>query len=61
MSSKSKYFYKKKINHGNNSVPHITEELNEVGPFGQQELDVTSEKGLFEWYILFTMVWHLKQ
>ncbi|XP_053858447.1 ciliogenesis and planar polarity effector 1 [Vidua macroura] len=48
MSAKSKYFYKKKINHGNNSVPHITEDLNEVGPFVQQELDVTSEQKFFE-------------
>ncbi|XP_041251942.1 ciliogenesis and planar polarity effector 1 isoform X2 [Onychostruthus taczanowskii] len=48
MSAKSKYFYKKKINHGNNSVPRITENLNEVGPFVQQELDVTSEQEFFE-------------
>lgn len=47
MSAKSKYFCKKKINHGNNSVPHITEDLNELGSFVQQELDVTSEQGLF--------------
>ncbi|KAF2984647.1 hypothetical protein EK904_012568 [Melospiza melodia maxima] len=39
MSTKSKYFYKKKNNQGNNSVPHITEDLNEVEPFVQQELD----------------------
>ncbi|XP_037979830.1 ciliogenesis and planar polarity effector 1 isoform X5 [Motacilla alba alba] len=48
MSTKSKYFYKRKINHGNNSVPYITEDLNEVGPFIQQELDVTSEQEFFE-------------
>ncbi|XP_077027401.1 ciliogenesis and planar polarity effector 1 isoform X5 [Agelaius phoeniceus] len=48
MSTKSKYFYKKKINQGNNSVPHITEDLNEVEPFVQQELDVTSEQEFFE-------------
>ncbi|XP_068033155.1 ciliogenesis and planar polarity effector 1 [Anomalospiza imberbis] len=48
MSAKSKYFYKKKINNGNNSVPHVTEDLNVVGPFVQQELDVTSEKKFSE-------------
>ncbi|XP_016160307.1 PREDICTED: uncharacterized protein C5orf42 homolog [Ficedula albicollis] len=48
MSAKSKYFYKKEINHGNNSVPHITEDLNKVGPFVQQELDVISEQEFFE-------------
>nr|XP_041567097.1 ciliogenesis and planar polarity effector 1 isoform X3 [Taeniopygia guttata] len=48
MSAKSKYFCKKKINHGNNSVPHITEDLNELGSFVQQELDVTSEQEFFE-------------
>ncbi|XP_063037388.1 ciliogenesis and planar polarity effector 1 isoform X2 [Melospiza melodia melodia] len=48
MSTKSKYFYKKKNNQGNNSVPHITEDLNEVEPFVQQELDVTSEQEFFE-------------
>lgn len=47
MSTKSKYFYKKKINQGNNSVAHKTEDLKEVEPFVQQELDVTSEQGLF--------------
>ncbi|OWK57779.1 Uncharacterized protein C5orf42 [Lonchura striata] len=48
MSAKSKYFCKKKNNHGNNSVPHITEDLNELGSFVQQELDVTSEQEFFE-------------
>lgn len=53
MSTKSKYFDKKEINHGNYSVPHMTEDLNEVGPFVQEELDVTSESGgLFLWCIL---------
>lgn len=47
MSTKSKYSYKKEINHENNSVLRVTEGLNEVGPFVQQELDVISEKGLF--------------
>ncbi|KAF1478531.1 Ciliogenesis and planar polarity effector 1, partial [Megadyptes antipodes antipodes] len=47
MSTKSKYFDKKEINHGNYSVPHMTEDLNEVGPFVQEELDVTSEIGEF--------------
>lgn len=47
MSAKSKYYYKKEINNGNNSEPHITEDLNKVGPFVQHELDVTSEQGLF--------------
>ncbi|XP_014803078.1 PREDICTED: uncharacterized protein C5orf42 homolog isoform X2 [Calidris pugnax] len=49
MSTKSKYFDKKKINNGNNSAPHMTEDLNEVGSFAQEELDVTSEREeLFE-------------
>ncbi|XP_066195606.1 ciliogenesis and planar polarity effector 1 [Sylvia atricapilla] len=48
MSAKSEYFYKKEIDGGNNSVPHITEDLNEVRLFVQQELDVTSEKEVFE-------------
>lgn len=52
MCTKSKYFDEKEINHGNYSLPHITEDLNEVGPFVQEELDVTSERGLFLWYIL---------
>ncbi|KAM6109759.1 ciliogenesis and planar polarity effector 1 [Phoenicopterus ruber ruber] len=47
MSTKSKYFDKKEINHGNYSVPHVTEDLNEVGPFVQEELDVTSEREEF--------------
>ncbi|KAF1669490.1 CPLN1 protein, partial [Pygoscelis papua] len=47
MSTKSKYFDKKEINHGNYSVPHMTEDLNEVGPFVQEELDVTSESEEF--------------
>ncbi|KAK4815418.1 hypothetical protein QYF61_001406, partial [Mycteria americana] len=47
MSTKSKCFDKKEINHGNYSVPHMTEDLNEVGPFVQEELDVTSESGEF--------------
>uniref|UniRef100_A0A8C3V6X9 Ciliogenesis and planar polarity effector 1 n=1 Tax=Catharus ustulatus TaxID=91951 RepID=A0A8C3V6X9_CATUS len=45
LSAKSKYYCKKEINNGNNSVPHITEDLNKVGPFVQHELDVTSEQG----------------
>ncbi|KAM7076508.1 ciliogenesis and planar polarity effector 1 isoform 1-T3 [Ciconia maguari] len=47
MSTKSKCFDKKEINHGHYSVPHMTEDLNEVGPFIQEELDVTSESGEF--------------
>ncbi|KAM9262132.1 ciliogenesis and planar polarity effector 1 [Morus bassanus] len=47
MSTKSKYFDKKEINHGNYSVPHMTEDLNEVGPYVQEELDVTSESREF--------------
>ncbi|NWS55182.1 CPLN1 protein, partial [Chunga burmeisteri] len=43
MSTNSKYFDKKEINHGNYSVSHMTGELNEVGPFVHKELDVTSE------------------
>lgn len=53
MSTKSKYFDKMEINHGNYSVPHVTEDVNEVGPFVLEELGVTSEReGLFLWYIL---------
>ncbi|NXX13569.1 CPLN1 protein, partial [Podargus strigoides] len=48
MSTKSKYFDKKEVNNGNYSVPHMTEDLNEVEPFVQEELDVTSEKEFFE-------------
>ncbi|NWQ96990.1 CPLN1 protein, partial [Burhinus bistriatus] len=47
MSTKSEYFDKKEVNHGNYSVPHMTEGLNEVEPFGQDELDVTSEREEF--------------
>nr|XP_013816546.1 PREDICTED: uncharacterized protein C5orf42 homolog [Apteryx mantelli mantelli] len=48
MSTKSNYF-KKEINHENYSVPHMIEDLNEEGPFLQEELDATSEsEGLFE-------------
>jgi len=53
MPTKSKYFDKKEISHGTYSVPRMTEDLNEVGPFVQEELDVISEKeGLFLCYIL---------
>lgn len=53
MSTKSGYFDKKEVNHGNYSVPHVTEDINEVGPFVQEELDVTPEReGLFLWYII---------
>lgn len=53
MSTKSKHFDKKEINCGNYSLPHLTEDLNEVEPFVQEELDVTSEsEGLFLCYIL---------
>ncbi|NXP07623.1 CPLN1 protein, partial [Thinocorus orbignyianus] len=49
LPTKSKYFDKKKINNGNNSVPHTTEDHNEVRSFVQEELDVTSEREeLFE-------------
>ncbi|NWW53649.1 CPLN1 protein, partial [Pedionomus torquatus] len=47
MSTKSKYFHKK-INNGNNSIPDMTGDLNEVGSSIQEELDVTSERELFE-------------
>ncbi|XP_065511533.1 ciliogenesis and planar polarity effector 1 isoform X2 [Caloenas nicobarica] len=47
LSTKSGYFDKKEINNGNYSVPHGTEDLNEVGPFVQEELDVTSEREEF--------------
>ncbi|XP_023799765.1 protein JBTS17 isoform X2 [Cyanistes caeruleus] len=46
--AKSKYYCKRESSHGNNSVPHITEDLDEVRPFVQKELDVTSEQVLFE-------------
>ncbi|NXA25734.1 CPLN1 protein, partial [Ibidorhyncha struthersii] len=48
MSTKSRYFDEKEINHGNYSVSHITEDLNEVGPFVHEELDGTSEREFFE-------------
>ncbi|NXS52235.1 CPLN1 protein, partial [Brachypteracias leptosomus] len=44
MSTKSNYSDKKEINPGNYSVLHMTEDLSEVGPFVQEELDVTSER-----------------
>ncbi|XP_050768477.1 ciliogenesis and planar polarity effector 1 [Gymnogyps californianus] len=47
MSTKSKYFDNKEINRRNYSVPRMTEDLNEVGPFVQEELDVTSEREEF--------------
>ncbi|XP_035758541.1 ciliogenesis and planar polarity effector 1 isoform X2 [Egretta garzetta] len=47
MSTMSKYFDKKEINHGDYSVSQMTEDINEVGPFVQEELDVTSESGEF--------------
>nr|XP_009942042.1 PREDICTED: uncharacterized protein C5orf42 homolog [Opisthocomus hoazin] len=47
MPTKSKYFDKKEISHGTYSVPRMTEDLNEVGPFVQEELDVISEKEEF--------------
>ncbi|OPJ82495.1 hypothetical protein AV530_000322 [Patagioenas fasciata monilis] len=47
LSTKSGYFDKKEINKGNYSVPHVTEDLNEVGPFVQEELDITSEREEF--------------
>ncbi|XP_010117321.1 PREDICTED: uncharacterized protein C5orf42-like, partial [Chlamydotis macqueenii] len=43
MSTKSEYFDEKEINNGNYSVPHMTEDINEEGPFVQEELDITSE------------------
>ncbi|XP_010017134.1 PREDICTED: uncharacterized protein C5orf42 homolog, partial [Nestor notabilis] len=42
MPAKSKYFNKKELKRGNYSVPHVTEDLNEVGPF-VQKLDITSD------------------
>ncbi|NXK10592.1 CPLN1 protein, partial [Herpetotheres cachinnans] len=47
MSTKSKYFDKKEINHGNYSVPRMTEVLNTVRPFVLKQLDVTSEREEF--------------
>ncbi|XP_061873275.1 ciliogenesis and planar polarity effector 1 isoform X6 [Colius striatus] len=47
MSTKSKYFTKKVINNESYSLPCTTEDLNEVGPFVQEELDVTSEREEF--------------
>ncbi|NWV13583.1 CPLN1 protein, partial [Ptilonorhynchus violaceus] len=47
MSTKSKYFDKKEINHENHSVPHMTEDLDEGRPFVQEELDVASEQEEF--------------
>ncbi|XP_053910206.1 ciliogenesis and planar polarity effector 1 isoform X2 [Cuculus canorus] len=47
MSTESKYFDKKEYNLGNYPVPHMTEDINEVRPFVQEELHVTSEKEEF--------------
>ncbi|XP_026721713.1 ciliogenesis and planar polarity effector 1 isoform X1 [Athene cunicularia] len=47
MSTNSKYSDKKEINHGTDSLPHMTEELDEVRPFVQEELDVTSQREEF--------------
>ncbi|XP_071587086.1 ciliogenesis and planar polarity effector 1 isoform X2 [Heliangelus exortis] len=47
MSSKSKYFNKMEINHGNYSVTHMTEDPKEVGLPVQEELDATSEREEF--------------
>ncbi|NWI89797.1 CPLN1 protein, partial [Pitta sordida] len=47
MSTESKHFDKTEINLINSSVPHATEDLNEVGTFVQQELEVTSEREEF--------------
>ncbi|NXY74895.1 CPLN1 protein, partial [Glareola pratincola] len=44
MSTKSEYFDKREINHGSYSVPHMTEDLNEMRPYVQEELDRTSER-----------------
>ncbi|NWX82498.1 CPLN1 protein, partial [Nothoprocta pentlandii] len=46
MSTESNYV-KKEINHENYSVPHVTEDLNEAGPFLQEQLDATSENEEF--------------
>lgn len=48
MSAKSKYFNKKELKCGNYSVPHVTEDHNEGGPF-VQKIDTTSDIGLFLW------------
>ncbi|XP_051628250.1 ciliogenesis and planar polarity effector 1 isoform X4 [Manacus candei] len=47
VSTKSKYFDKKEIIHGNYSVPCTTEDPNEVEPLVQQELDMVSEQQEF--------------
>ncbi|XP_065517863.1 ciliogenesis and planar polarity effector 1 isoform X2 [Lathamus discolor] len=47
MSAKSKYFNKKELKHGNYSVPHVTEDHNEVGSF-VQKIDITSDTEFFE-------------
>ncbi|XP_069736244.1 ciliogenesis and planar polarity effector 1 [Phaenicophaeus curvirostris] len=47
MTTESKYFDKKECNHGSYSVPHMTEDINELRPLVQEELDVTSEKEEF--------------
>ncbi|XP_042731159.1 ciliogenesis and planar polarity effector 1 isoform X3 [Lagopus leucura] len=43
MSTKSICFAKKEIKHGSCSLPHVTEDLNEVEPFLQEESDITSQ------------------
>lgn len=56
MSTKSKYFDKKEIKHGSCSLPHVTEDLNEVEPFLQEESDITSQsEGLCLCYILLLL------
>uniref|UniRef100_A0A8C0EQP9 Ciliogenesis and planar polarity effector 1 n=1 Tax=Bubo bubo TaxID=30461 RepID=A0A8C0EQP9_BUBBB len=53
--SSSKYSDEKEINHGTYSVPHMTEDLNEVRPFVQEELDVTSEREDTEFLLRFLL------
>lgn len=56
ISTKSKNFDKKEIKHGNCYLPHVTEDLNKVEPFLQEELDITSEsEGLCLCYILLLL------
>ncbi|XP_061214864.1 ciliogenesis and planar polarity effector 1-like, partial [Neopsephotus bourkii] len=47
MSAKSEYFNKKELKHGNYSVPHVTEDPNEVGAFVRKK-DIASDIEFFD-------------
>ncbi|XP_021235237.1 protein JBTS17 isoform X2 [Numida meleagris] len=47
VSTKSKYFERKEIKHGDYSLPYVTEDLNKVEPFLREESDITSQSEEF--------------